>query len=168
MKKLKRLAALLLAGAMVMLLFTACGGSSGEDTAAEEAVMKQINLKRGTSTQSLENDKELRDLAMKYLNEDIVNANISLGNHKFIGDVHIDGVDPAEEYVTVTVTANYMFNGTLLNSLLDKILGSNRVPTGINVTESGNWTKVGVVVKSDNSQKYVAVSVQVKNLNYKK
>ena len=166
MKKLKKLAALLLAGAMALLLLTACGGGSGTDAQAEEAVMQQIRG-RSAATQSLENDKELRAVALKYLNEDI-NASISIGGHKFVGDVHIDGVDPAEEYVTVTVTANYTFGGTLLNSLLDNILGSNRVPTGVNVAESGNWTKVGVVVKNSNSQNYVAVAVQVKNPAYKK
>ena len=169
MKKLKKLAALLLAGAMAMLLLTACGGS-GEDKQAEEAVMTQMNQRRSatvTSPQKLENDEDLREIALKYLNEDI-KASFELLGHKFVGDVHVDGVKSAEEYITTTVTANYVFNGTLLNQLLDKILGSNNKPTNINVTEAGNWTKVGVVVKSDNSQKYVAVTVQVKNPAYNK
>ena len=60
----------------------------------------------------------------------------------------MDGVSPAEEFVTVTVTANYEFGGTLLNTLLNNILGSNRVPTDIRINESGYWTKVGVVVRA--------------------
>ena len=172
MKKLKKLAALLLAGAMAMLLLTACGGGNGEDKQAEEAVMQKINTNRGastqSSTQSLENDKDLREIALKYLNSDIEASGNAFG-HIFTGGVYPEGIgDPNAEFVTVTVTAKYKFDGTMLSTLLNMILGSGRVPTNINANEEGNWTKVGVVVKSDNSQKYVAVTVQVRNPEYKK
>ena len=47
MKKLKKFAALLLAGVMVMALLTACGGGgTGEDAQAEARVMSEINAGR--------------------------------------------------------------------------------------------------------------------------
>lgn len=166
MKKLKKLAALLLAGAMAMLLFTACGGSN-EDKQAEEAVMKQINTRRSTSTQSLENDDELRAIATKYLNEDI-KASVELFGHKFVGDIHTDGIgDSSKQYVTITVTANYEFAGTLLETVLKEITKETN-NTNINAGAESAWAKVGVVVKSDNSQKYAAVTVRVLNPIYNK
>lgn len=49
MTKLRKLTALLLAGALTLLLLTACsggGGSSGPETQAEAEVMRAINFKR--------------------------------------------------------------------------------------------------------------------------
>ena len=63
MKKLSKIVALLLAGAMAMVMLTACsGGVSGEDKDAEEKVMGQIRGK-STSTTSLRNDSELKKIA---------------------------------------------------------------------------------------------------------
>ena len=61
MKKLSKIVALLLAGAMAMLMFTACSGGGGgsEDKAAEEKVMSQIRGK-STSAASLQNEKTCR------------------------------------------------------------------------------------------------------------
>ncbi len=51
MKKLKKLAALLLAGAMVMMLFTACGGSNiaGENTKEESNILSGFRTQYGVS-----------------------------------------------------------------------------------------------------------------------
>lgn len=167
MKKLSKIVALLLAGAMAMVLFTACSGGGGgvEESTEEQKLMEQIHNK-GTSAAKLDNSQDMRRIAATYLQEDIANAKVSIFGHKVVAGVHVDGIDPAEEFVTITVTANYEFGGTMLNTLLNNILGSNRVPTDIHVSESGYWTKVGVVVRSDNSQKYAGVSIQVRNPNY--
>ena len=46
MKKLSKIVALLLAGAMAMLMFTACSGGGGSaDTQKEEAIRKQLGTK---------------------------------------------------------------------------------------------------------------------------
>lgn len=166
MKKLSKIVALLLAGAMAMLMFTACSGGGGaESNKEEQKLMDQIHNK-STSAAKLDNDQDMRKVAAAYLQEDIANAKIDILGHKVVAGVHVDGVSPAEEFVTVTVNANYEFGGTLLNTLLNNILGSNRVPTDIRINESGYWTKVGVVVRSDNSQQYAGVSIQVRNPNY--
>ena len=167
MKNLKKFVALLLAGVMAMVLFTACSGGSAEDSKEEQKLMEQIHNK-GTSAAKLDNSQDMRRVAAAYLQEDIANAKVSIFGHKVVAGVHVDGIKPAEEFVTITVTANYEFGGTMLNTLLNNILGSNRVPTDIHVSESGYWTKVGVVVRSDNSQKYAGVSIQVRNPNYPK
>ena len=68
MKKLSKIVALLLAGAMAMLMFTACtgGGGGSEDKEAEEKVMSQIRGK-STSAASLQNDKDLQKVAAAHL-----------------------------------------------------------------------------------------------------
>ena len=62
MTKLRKLTALLLAGALTLLLLTACsggGGSSGPEAQAEAEVMRAINKGR---TMALSNDPDIRKL----------------------------------------------------------------------------------------------------------
>ena len=63
MTKLRKLTALLLAGALTLLLLTACsggGGSSGPEAQAEAKVMRAINSGRATA---LANDEGMRTVA---------------------------------------------------------------------------------------------------------
>lgn len=169
MKKLSKLVALLLAGAMAMLLLTACGGGSSEDKQAEEAVMTKLRAKGGAATQSLDNDQALREIAAQNLDSDI---KIGLGNSLLTSKVHFEGLIPAEENIVFTVTASYDYKDTGLDKLLDRLLDKINVDSGnssgININESGNWTKVGVVAKNDKGKSYLAISIQVKNPAYKK
>lgn len=171
MKNLKKFVALLLAGVMAMVLLTACGGGGNGSNLkdvpdAEAKVMSQIHDK-GTSAASLKNDDDLRRTAEKWLEHDLKGSFEFLG-YKFNGDVHVEGQDQKE--LTVTVTANYLFEGTLLNALLKQIETNTNVSTGIkaNINQSSNWTKVGVVVKTDNKQSFVAISFKIANPNYVK
>lgn len=170
MKNLKKFVALLLAGAMAMVLLTACGGGTGSNLKdvpdAEAKVMSQIHDK-GTSAASLKNDDDLRQIAEKWLEHDLRGSYEFLG-YKFNGDVHVEG--QTERHLTVTVTANYLFEGTLLNALLKQIETNTNVSTGVkaNINQSSNWTKVGVVVKTDNKQSFVAISFQIVNPSYGK
>ena len=169
MKNLKKFVALLLAGVMAMVMLTACGGGTGsnlKDVPDDEAkVMSQIHGK-GASAASLKNDDDLRQIAEKWLEHDLKGSYEFLG-YKFNGDVHVEGEDQKE--LTVTVTANYLFEGTLLNALLKQIETKTNVSTGgkANINQSSNWTKVGVVVKTDNKQSFVAISYQIRNTNVK-
>ena len=64
MTKLRKLTALLLAGALTLLFLTACsggGGSSGPEAQAEAEVMGAIQ--RNTSTASLKNDDGMQRIA---------------------------------------------------------------------------------------------------------
>lgn len=71
MKKLKRLAAVLLAGIMALALFTACSDSSDPgnpefDTKVESAYLEALNKTFGTS---FKNDDAIRALAVTHITE---------------------------------------------------------------------------------------------------
>ena len=70
MKKLKRLAAVLLAGIMALALLTACGGSGSDnpefDAKVESAYLDALNKKFG---KEFENDADIKTLAVKHIAE---------------------------------------------------------------------------------------------------
>ena len=171
MKKLSKIVALLLAGAMAMVMLTACtGGGGGPDVPGnpkEQEMMKTI--KQSDQGKGIkENDPVLYQTALTDLNTDL---KLQSKNHGiFLGDIRVKGTDPAEEYVTITVTADYRV-GKFLTNLL-KFISDNigvKYP-GTNVDFNGNssWAKAAVVVRSNEYGTYVAVAIKVKNLNYPK
>ena len=161
MKKLKKFAALLLVGVMALALLTACGGGGGSSTnkAEEQKVMEQIGKEKGISVAS---DAELRAVAERHLKEQLNGAS-KLGNHKFVGDVDVEG--EKDDYLIITVTAKYTYSDTLLSSLLKTIESSTKVSNKVNanVKQNGTWSNVGVVVITDNEQSYIGLSIRVKN-----
>lgn len=170
MKKLSKIVALLLAGALTMLLFTACGGGGGssmsEDKDAETKVMGLIQKKEGAAR--LQNDSDMQKIAAAKLDEDLKGAFDVLG-YKFNGNVHVEGEN--EQYLIVTVTANYLFEGTPLNKLLQQIKDSDKLSSfKADINQSGKWSKVGVVVKTNtsNKQSFVAITFKIENPNYSK
>lgn len=172
MKKLSKIVALLLAGALTMLLFTACSGGGGgsssmsEDKDAETRVMGLIQNREGAA--SLQNDSDMQRIAAAKLDEDLKGA-FDILDYKFNGNVHVEGEN--EQYLIVTVTANYEFGGTLLNKLLKQIEDSDKVSSfKANINQSGKWSKVGVVVKTNtsNKQSFVAITFKIENPNYNK
>lgn len=170
MKKLKKFAALLLVGVMALALLTACGGGGGssmsEDKDAETNVMSLIKKKEGAA--SLQNDSDMQKIAAAKLDEDLKGA-FDVFGYKFNGDVHVEGEN--EQYLIVTVTANYWFEGTLLNKLLKQIEDSDKLSSfKANINQSGKWSKVGVVVKTNtsNKQSFVAITFKIENPNYSK
>lgn len=88
MTKLRKLTALLLAGALTLLLLTACsggGGSSGPEAQAEAEVMRAI---RGNpSTASLTYDDEMRDIAKANLDAELKG---DIGGYGVYHKVNID------------------------------------------------------------------------------
>lgn len=122
MKMLKKLAALILAATMALVLFTACGGDGGStgtrEPEKEKAAFESIAKDNRMAATVKVNDPQLQAVAEKHLNEDL-QAQIDFFGAKFFGKVHVDG--------------------------------------------KGSWTKLGVVVKSDNSHSYMAVAFQIKN-----
>ena len=161
MKNLKKFAALLLAGAMALLMLTACGGGGGGsvNTPEEQKVLSQIGSQKGVQVTS---DAQLREAAEKHLRKDLEGA-LQLGNHKFFTKVHVEGEQ--EEYLTVTVTMNYIYSDTLLSSLLDAISKHVNTDINANVNQKGTWSKVGVVILSNSQQSYIGLSIRVKNPN---
>lgn len=148
MKKLSKIVALLLAGALTMLMFTACGGGSPTE---EQKVMEQIGKEKGIS---VANDAELRAVAERNLN----------AQFKFLGyagafKFHTDTLG---DDLVITITARYDYKDTLLSDVLNRI--SNYVDKDHNasVKQDGNWSNIGVVVKSNNEQSYIGISIRIK------
>lgn len=163
MKKLSKIVALLLAGALTMLLFTACGGGGGGMVAKKNEEDKVVGLiSKNQNNVAVVNDSDLRAVAEGHLREDL-NGGFQFGNHKFIANVHVDG--EKQDYLIVTVTANYIYNETLLSSILKAITDSDKVPDEFkgSLNQSGSWSKVGVVVLSNTEQSYIGVSVRIDN-----
>ena len=155
MKKLSKLVALLLAGAMAMLLLTACGGNlPGENKEAEDAYLAKANKTRSAlGMQSLSNDPTLKKEAKIWLDEVV---DVKTGKFDFW---HSAKVDTNENGVlTVKAVAKCTYTGTLLDRLLDSLKFNNN---NVNVSAAGRWTKVGVVVQTINSETYVSVVVQI-------
>ena len=168
MKKLSKIVALLLAGALTMLLFTACGGGGEVGERVPEA---ESNLfgKYATSSQASnikENNKSLQAIADGYLQKDL-NTDISIFGTRLIADVHVDGVE--DRYLIVTVTAKYI-GGPLEEFVLgtiESMVGKKLPGTNVNVHGKGTWVDVGVVVREVGTQKYMAVAIKIENPNYK-
>lgn len=70
MKMLKKLAALILAATMVLVLFTACGGDTAQspEAQAENQVMSAINANRPEG-KKLENNAQCRAIASQSIDE---------------------------------------------------------------------------------------------------
>lgn len=70
-----------------------------------------------------------------------------------------------QDYLIVTVTANYTYNETLLSSILKAITDSDKVPNEFkgSLNQSGSWSKVGVAVLSNTEQSYIGVSIRIDN-----
>lgn len=153
MKKLKKFAALLLVGVMALALLTACGGGGGPTE--EQKVLAQISQEKGVQAT---NDAKLREVAERNLNEDL-NAQFNILGHAGAFKFHTDTL---EGDLVITITARYDYKDTLLSYVLDKI--SHHVDTGHNasVEQDGNWSNIGVVVKSNNEQSYIGISIRIK------
>lgn len=158
MTKLRKLTALLLAGALTLLLLTACsggGGSSGPKAEAEAKVMQAINNGR---TVALSNDPDMQRIAKKKLAEANLDANLngSIGKYKFYNDVKYD-----RETSTLTLIAQYDYQNTKLDDLIGCITEGNK-SSNLNFNHSSKWTKVGVAAKIYNGKTYIAITLQVK------
>ena len=163
MKNLKKFAALLLVGAMALLMLTACGGGGGgsTDEQKEAAMLTTLTSSPQCSETAKTNDPELRSKLLTDLN-----AQLKTG--RFDGKVNVTGITPPEGNITITVMTDYR-NGERLQNLIEKItnhIGGAYPGTNVNVNANGCWTKVAVVVQSNEKGTYLAVALQLKNPAY--
>ena len=151
MKKLKKFAALLLVGVMALALLTACGGGGGPTE--EQKVLAQISQEKGVQAT---NDAKLREVAERRLDESLQYKIFGYaGAFKFY-------TEPLGDDRVITITARYDYKDTLLSDVLNRI--SKYVDTDHNasVEQDGNWSNIGVVVKSKNEQSYLGISIRIK------
>lgn len=171
MKKLSKIVALLLAGVMAMVMLTACSGGTTADTEKEEAIRKQLG-KRTEATSlcdrdgKVENDSQLYKETAKLLDARIKAETSAFGI--LAVDFDVKGIDPVEQYVTVTLSADYKTAG-LVAGLITKIteeLGKIE-STNNSVKLDTEWAKAAVVVRTNEKGSYAAIAIQVKNIAYK-
>lgn len=165
MKKLSKIVALLLAGALTMLLFTACGGGGGSFGHRDQDKENEAFGKFKAQASSVkENDKSLQAVADGYLQKDL-NSSVEFFGAKLVGKVHVDGKD--QEYLTITMTARYDY-GFIVTKILGEIqeaVGKELPGTNVDVKGNGSWTNLGVVVRTDGTHSYIAVAFKIKNPN---
>ena len=160
MTKLRKLTALLLAGALTLLLLTACsgggGGSSGPEAQAEAEVMRAI--RSNSSTKNLEYDVGMCNIAKDELNKTNLDTELkgSIGGYGVYHKVKID-----REKSTLTLIAQYDYQNTKLKDLIGCITNNNEA-SNLNFNLSSKWTKVGVAAKIHQGQTYIAITLQVK------
>ena len=163
MKKLSKIVALLLAGAMAMVMLTACsgGGNTGSNLKEDTTTEAEILSKYRTGTVAVENDKALKAKAEKFL-DDKLNASVSIGGYNFDFDSKVDGK-------SVLMAAKLTYKDTMLGAFLDWLSQKVNTNTNVNISQNGNWTKIGVVVKTDinTKQSYMAIAFQIKDPNKK-
>ena len=155
MTKLRKLTALLLAGALALLLLTACGGggSSSPEAQAEANVMRAINKDRAVA---LANDDGMRAVANARLDE--LDKKIELKGdvlgYKSFTKVEIKNG-------AITLVAKYDYNDTTLQKIIDRISDGNQ-NNDLNFALNGNYTKAGVVARTIRVHTYIAISFQIK------
>lgn len=158
MKKLKRFAAVLLAGILTLTLLTACGSDTGTgkiDKEKQDEMEKQL-----TSMGITANDQDLYQIALKNLEADIL---FSRGKPLFRSSIDQKGIAPPEKNVILTVTAKYGDKTDLayLTAFMGSMLKGKYLDAAINV--NSGWAKAAIVVKTNAEGSYVALSVQVEN-----
>lgn len=163
MKMLKKLAALILAATMVLVLFTACGGDtpSTPEAQAEAQMMSTINANRPEG-KKLENNAQCRAIASQHIDE-VANGGDLDVSLKLLGYssrvwLKIDG--PKDGKCAATFVTTFDYDGTKLNKFVQKIAEGGNLGSA-NIAQSTKWTQVGVVVKAVNGQTYMAISVAI-------
>lgn len=161
MTKLRKLTALLLAGALTLLLLTACsggGGSSGPGAQAQTEAKVMRAIRKNPATASLTYDDETQRIAKDKLTNTNLDTDLkgSIGKYKFYHKVDIDSSNS-----TLTLIAQYDYQNTKLEDLIDCIIEGNK-SSNLNFNLSSKWTKVGVAAETYKGKTYIAITLQVK------
>lgn len=162
MTKLRKLTALLLAGALTLLLLTACsggGGSSGPKAEAEAEAKVMEAIRSNSSTKNLEYDVGMCNIAKDKLTNTNLDTELKggIGKYKFYHKVDIDSSNS-----TLTLIAQYDYQNTKLDDFIGCITDDNKA-SNLNFNLSSKWTKVGVAATTHNGKTYIAITLQVKN-----
>lgn len=158
MTKLRKLTALLLAGALALLLLTACGGggSASPEAQAEANVMRAINKDRAVA---LANDDGMRAVANARLDDLDASLKGNVLGYEFFNKVETKW-DDDNKNATLTLVAKYDYNDTSLQKIIDHIRGDDQ-NNALNFALNGKYAKAGVVARTIRGQTYVAISLRV-------
>lgn len=162
MTKLRKLTALLLAGALTLLLLTACsggGGSSGPKAQAEAEAKVMEAIRSNPSTKNLEYDVGMCNIAKDELNKTNLDTELK-GSIGGCGIYHKVKIDQANS--TLTLIAQYDYQNTKLKDLIGCITKNNEA-SNLNFNLSSKWTKVGVAATTHEGKTYIAITLQVNN-----
>ena len=178
MKNLKKFVALLLAGAMAMVMLTACsGGGTSAEKEQEKEILKGLSSQPEAANLVKEGKLQNNDSKLYIETRDFMNARIEADTKAF-GHLRLDskidgfdtktGLDSTKEYLTVTVWSDYKTAGYVADfiSLITKQIG-NIKDTNNNLKVNTNWVNVAVVVRTTEKGSYAAIAIQVRNPAYK-
>lgn len=174
MKNLKKFVALLLAGVMAMVLLTACSGGTAADTEKENAIRAQLGNKVEAASLRDKDGMVTNDTNLYKETAKLLDARIRTeANSNMLGYLAVKfdtkGIETKEEYVTVTLSADYKtagFVAGLIAKITEKFGEIEK--TNSNVKFDGTWTKVAVVVRTnEKGDSYAAIAIKMKNIAYK-
>ena len=165
MKMFKRLAAVLLAGVMVLAMLTACGGSgtSAIGKELETKYIDSINSARSEEAGKLENDSAMRNKALALLN------NIDADGLVDADKAQVATSTPSADGKTVVVT---MAQIAISSQTEDgKCIAAEITPefisqmTGPDSQPDGTWAdainKIGIATKEINGKTYAALAIEM-------
>ena len=173
MKKLSKIVALLLAGALTMLLFTACSGGGGNDAATakfeasvEQAYMAKLNEKFG---ENFENDADIKKLAVEHIEEMANNETLSMDELWKKEELS----EKAQNWVMICYDVNQGTGKAYVKSSYEagkaETIETKNIDTFFslaqmkraNVAKKAKFTALGVGAKTINGKTYVAIGFKV-------
>lgn len=174
MKKLSKIVALLLAGALTMLLFTACSGGGGNDAATaefeakvEQAYMAELNKTFG----EFENDAAIKKLAVDHIGKMAGKETLSMDElwaeekltektQNWVMICYDVSQSNGKAYVKSSYEAGKAETITPDETTIKAFLNLAQMKRG-QVGNTAKFTALGVGVKTINGKTYVAIGFRV-------
>ncbi len=172
MKKLSKIVALLLAGALTMLLLTACGGTGNDaatakfEASVEQAYMAKLNEKFG---ENFENDAAIKKLAVEHIEEMANNETLSMDELWKKEELS----EKAQNWVMICYDVNQGTGKAYVKSSYEagkaETIETKNIDTFFslaqmkraNVAKKAKFTALGVGAKTINGKTYVAIGFRV-------
>ena len=173
MKKLSKIVALLLAGALTMLLFTACGGGGNDAATAEfeakveQAYMAELNKTFG----EFENDAAIKNLAVKHIEAMASKETLSMDElwaeekltektQNWVMICYDVSQSNGKAYVKSSYEAGKAETITPDETTIKAFLNLAQMKRG-QVGNTAKFTALGVGAKTINGKTYVAIGFRV-------
>lgn len=141
----------------------ASGGCDGDgmvtDKDEENKVKSRISQDHGNI--AVTNDEGLRAIAEGHLNMDRKNLDAMFKVAGYTGALQFHS-DKVENDRVITITARYNYKDTLLSDVMTRISQYLDTKVDASVKQDGNWSNVGIVVKRNNEQSYIGISIRIK------